>query len=174
MLKTWLVAVPSAVVGSVLSLTLVGQAQAPKPPSPVAYVNANRVLNESTHGRAEFARLQALQQQKNGELRTKQQALEATRQELAKNPDPAKRTELLLQEQQQRTDFERSSQQAQTEMQTLQREVNTDMQQRVKAALDEIMKTQSYDMVLNGDTSVMWASPQTDLTAAVVGRLNGR
>ncbi len=174
MMKSWLLAIPSALVASILSITLVGQAQPAKAPSAVAYVNANRVLAESIHGRAELGRLQALQQQKQTELRAKQQTLETTRQQLAQAADAAARTQLQQQEIQQRTDFERSTQQAQVDLQNLQREVNTDMQQRVRAALDEIMKTQTYQLVLNGDTSVMWAAPDLDLTSAVVGRLNGK
>jgi len=174
MLKPWLVALASAVMGSVLSISLVGQAQPNRPPSAVAYVNPNRVLNESAHGRSEISRLQALQQRKNTELRTKQQTLEATRTQLAQATDPAARTRLQQQEQEQRTDLERSSQAAQTELQALQREINVGMVQRVKTALDEIMKTQPYQLVLNGDTSVIWSAGEVDLTAAVVGRLNGQ
>ena len=174
MMKSWLVAVPSALVASVLSLTLVGQAQPARTPSAVAYVNANRLLTESTHGRAEVGRMQALQQQKTSELRAKQQTLEATRQQLSQSADSAARMQLQQQEQQQRTDLERSTQQAQADIQALQREVNTDMQQRVRSALDEIMKTQSYQLVVNADTSVLWAAPDLDLTSAVVERLNGK
>ena len=42
-MKALLVAIPAAVLGSVLSLTLVGQAQSTKTPSAVAYVSASRV-----------------------------------------------------------------------------------------------------------------------------------
>jgi Skp family chaperone for outer membrane proteins len=172
-MKSWLIAVPSALIASVLSITLVGQAQPSRTPSAVAYVNANRVLSESTHGRAELARVQGIQQQKNNDLRAKQQILEATRQQLSQAVDSA-RLQLQQQEQQQRTDFERSTQQAQVELQALQREVNTDMQQRVRAALDDLMKTQPYQLVLNADSSVLWGAPELDLTTAVVGRMNGR
>lgn len=174
MLKPWLVALASAVMGSVLSLTLVGQAQPNRPPSAVAYVNPNRVLTESAHGRSEINRIQALQQSRTTELRTKQQALDATRTQLAQAADPASRARLQQQEQEQRTDLERSTQAAQTELQALQREINTDMARRVKSALDEIMKTQAYQLVLNGDTSVIWSAAEFDLTPAVVGRLNGQ
>jgi Skp family chaperone for outer membrane proteins len=65
-------------------------------------------------------------------------------------------------------------QQGQVDLQNLQREINTDMNQRVRAALDEILKSQTYQLVLNGDAGVLWAAPELDLTAAVVGRLNAR
>jgi len=171
-MKSSLVAVASALIASIVSLTLVGQAQPAKTPSAVAYVSAARVLTESVQGRAVGGRLQALQQQKATELRAQQQALEATRAQLAKPGDPAARIQLQQQEQQQRVDFERSSQQAQVDLQALQREANLELQRSVKAALDDIMKSQSYQVVLNADASVVWASPEHDLTAAVVARLN--
>jgi Skp family chaperone for outer membrane proteins len=173
-MKALLVAIPAAVLGSALSLTLVGQAQNTKTPSAVAYVSANRLLTESIHGRSEAARLQTLQQQKTTELRAKQQALDTTRQQLAQAADAAARSTLQEKEIQQRTDLERSSTQAQTDFQTLQREINTDLQRRLKTVLDELMKSQNYQMVLNSDTSVVWSAPELDLTTAVVGRMNGQ
>ena len=143
-------------------------------PLSVAYVNTNRVLADSTHGRTQLTRLQTLQQQKSTELRTKQQALEATRTKLAQAADRAARAPLAQQEQQQRQDFERSTQQAQADIQALQREVNADLQSRVKGALVEMVKTQNFQLVLNSDTSVVWSSPGLDVTAAVVQRLNAK
>ena len=174
MLKSWLIAIPSALFASILSLTLVGQAQPARTPSAVVYVNTNRVLAESTQGRTQLTRLQTLQQQKSTELRTKQQALEATRTKLAQAADAAARAPLALQEQQERQDFERSTQQAQVDLQALQREVNAEIQSRLRGALDEIMKSQTYQLVLNADTTVLWASPELDLTAAVIQRLNAK
>jgi Skp family chaperone for outer membrane proteins len=171
-MKVIATAVASAVLGSALSLTLVGQAQAVKTPSAVAFVSASRILSESTAGKAEATKMQTLQQQKTAELRAKQQTLEATRQQLATTADAGQRLELQQKEIQQRTDLERSTQQAQVDFQTLQREVNTELQRRVRAVLDDLMKTQSYQLVINSDLTTMWASPDLDLTTAVIGRMN--
>ena len=121
-----------------------------------------------------MGRIQSLQQQRTADLRAKQQALEAVRQQLTTATDSAARLELQQKEFQQRTELERDSLKAQTDLQTLQREVNVDLQSRVKTILDDLMKTQNYQIVLNADTSVMWALPEVDLTAAVVGRMNGQ
>jgi Skp family chaperone for outer membrane proteins len=170
-MKTLLTAVAAAVFGSVFSLTLIGQAQPARTPSAVAYVSPNRILNESVHGRTEAARLQTLQQQRTTELRGKQQALETTRQQLSTVADAAARQELAQRENAQRTDLERSTVQFQTDLTALQREVNTDMQRRVRTILDELMKTQAYQLVIN-DGSVLWSAPELDLTTAVIGRMN--
>jgi Skp family chaperone for outer membrane proteins len=174
-MKTLLIAFPAAVLGSVLSMTLVGDAQGAKTPSAVAVVSANRVLVESTRGRSEAARLQSLQQQRAGELRTRQIDLEATRQQLSTTADGPGRLALQQKELQQRTDFERMTVQFQNEYQALQREVNADLLRRVKTALDDMMKTMPYQLILNSDTSVMWnGAAELDLTAAVITRLNAQ
>ncbi len=173
-MKSFFVALPAAVLGSVLSLTLVGQAQPAKTPSAVAYVSATRILTESTYGRSEATRLQTMQQQRTTDLRAKSQALEATRQQLATTVDAAARPALQQKEQQQRVELERGTAQFTTDFQALQREINGEMQRRVRAVLEELMKTQSYQLVLNQDTAVMWAMPENDVTSAVVGRMNAQ
>ena len=173
-MKVMFASLATAIVASVVSATVVGQAQASKTPSAVAFVSATRILSDTTHGRAETARVQGIQQQRVNDLRAKQQVLEATRQQLVTSSDAATRTQLQQKEAQQRTELERATQQAQAELQTLQRDVNTDLQRRVRVALDEIMKGQTYQMVLNGDLAMVWGAPELDLTGAVVGRMNAQ
>ena len=50
---------------------------------PVAYVSSQRISSETADGKAGIARLQALQRERTTDARTKQQALEATRRQLA-------------------------------------------------------------------------------------------
>lgn len=173
-MKTWLLAVSAAIVGGVVSASLVGEAQTAKTPSAVAFVNVNRLMNETTHGRGEAGRLQTLQQQRSTDLRNRQAGLETLRQQIAATTDSAERQPLAQKEAQQRTEFERAVQQATLDMQNLQREINTDMQRRTRAILDELMKTQPYQLVLNADTSLLWSNPELDLTSAVIGRMNGQ
>jgi Skp family chaperone for outer membrane proteins len=88
--------------------------------------------------------------------------------------DGAGRIELQKKELHQRTELERATQQAQVDIQTLQRQLNTALQQRIKTALDDVMKTENYQLVLNSDPSIMWSTPELDLTNAVVARLNAQ
>lgn len=173
-MKTVLIAVTAALLGSSLSLAVVGQAQTAKTPSAVAYVSGQRILAETAHGRSQTGRLQTLQRRHAEELRAKQETLEGTRKQLAGSPDPAARVSLQQKELEQRTDLERTAQQLQRDFAALQREVNAEVQRRVKVTLDELMATQSYQMVMNAETSVVWANPELDLTTAVVGRMNGQ
>ncbi len=138
----------------------------------VRYVVSQRILAETTDGKAEIARFQAAQQEKAAQLRVKQQAMEATRVQLAQAPDAAERTRLEKLELQQRTELERATAQAQGEMQALQRQMQSVVQTRVKAALDEVLKGQDVQLVLNFETTVVWSAPGSDITTAVVERMN--
>src|SRR5438874_474248 len=109
-MKAFLLAAAGAILGATLSMAVVGQAQSAKVPSAVAFVSSSRILNETTHGRSEAGRAQSAQQQRGAELRAKQQALEATRQQLLAASDAASRLELQKKEAEQRSDFERASQ----------------------------------------------------------------
>ena len=173
-MKTFFVATAAAIAGSIISVAVVGHAQPAKTPSAVAYVSSVRVLSESVSGRAAAGRLQTMQTQRATELRTKQQELEATRQQIATTADGAARQPLQQKEIQQRTDFERATAQFQTDYQALQREINTELSRRVRSALDELLKNESYQLVINNDTAVLWGAPELDLTNAVIGRMNSQ
>jgi Skp family chaperone for outer membrane proteins len=171
--KTFLAAVSIALLLPAFYLFAAGQSAAPRAPVTIGYVSATRILTESVDAKAEVARLQGIQQQKANDLRGKQLALETTRQQLAQGGDAASRTQLLQQEQTQRLEFERANQQVQADLQTEQRQFNTNLQNKVKAAVADVVKTQSnIQLVLNGDNSVVWAAPGMDLTTAVVERMN--
>lgn len=173
-MKTWLTALAATVFGAVVSLSLVGTAQSASTPPNVAFVSPSRITTQSNYGRGEATRAQGVQQQKTNDLRAKQQVLETTRQQLATTTDAAARLELQQRELQQRTELERLAQQTQAEMQTLQRDLNNELLRRLRLALDEVVKTKNYQLVLNGDTAVLWWSPDRDITADVVARMNAQ
>ena len=173
-MKILLITLPLAILVAFMALQrTAGQTPASGPPLSIGYVSAQRVFAESTEGKAELAKLQAFQQEKMGELKTRQATLESTRQRLA-NAEGAARIELQQQEILQRTDLERSTAQAQLDFQNRQRQVQTDVQVRVKAVLGDLVKAQSIQLVLNGDQAVLWGVPGMDLTAAVIGRLEAK
>jgi Skp family chaperone for outer membrane proteins len=149
-----------------------GQAPAVDKTPQIAYVSTQRISVESPEAKATLARLPALQQEKATALRAKQQLLETTRRQLAQATDAATRSQLQQQEAQKRTDLERSTLQAQVDMQTLQRQLNADLQNRVKAAVEQVVKGQNV-LVLN-EAAVLWAGSTTDLTSAVIERLNAK
>jgi Skp family chaperone for outer membrane proteins len=163
---------PVALLLIILSLTLRGQTSAPAGPPRLGYLSPQRIFAESTEGRAGVAKLQSFQQQRAAELQSKQQALQGTRDQLAHAADGEARTQLMLQEYQQRADLERANVQAQQDLQNMQRQMQAELQARVKSVLDELARGQNLQLVLNSDTGVVWSGPGLDLTSAVVERLN--
>ncbi|MBK5296216.1 MAG: OmpH family outer membrane protein [Vicinamibacteria bacterium] len=161
---------------TVLGAIAVGLAQprAVTAPGPVAYVSSQRISNETADGKAGVARLQTLQRERAADVRTRQQALETTRQQMTLAKDDAARVRLRAQEQQQRTELERTAAQSQADFLSLQRQVSAEVATKVKAAVQEVVKGTEVHLVLNGESSVVWAAPGLDLTSAVIERMNAQ
>ena len=138
----------------------------------VVYVSSQRLSAESALGKAGTARLQALQAERTAQVRARQQALEATRQQLAASTSPEERAKLSLQESVQRTDSERAAAQMQQDLQTLQREISNELRQKIVAVLNEMLKGTKVEIVANLETAVVWANPTLDITSAVLEKLN--
>jgi Skp family chaperone for outer membrane proteins len=138
----------------------------------IGYVSMQQVLTETTEAKAAAERLKATQQQKSGELRARQQALDETRRQLGEPAGLFHGKRLRAQEARQRTELEQATAQAQLDFQTLQLQVQRDLRARLKSVLDGLSKRHSLEVVLNHDTSVLWAAPGLDLTSAVIERLN--
>ena len=171
MRKTILIALVTALTAWA-GLALGAERQTPPRSSGIRYVSQQRILAESVDARAEFARLQQFQQQKTSEVRTLQQELDATRRELAQAREPAVVAELQSKEARQRAEAERASAQAQTDVQALQRQIQSALQSRLKTVLDELLRGQDVQIVLSGESAVVWAAPGADLTSAVIERMN--
>jgi len=149
--------------------------QRPAPPGgPVAFVVSQRISNETTEGKAGIARIQALQRERTADARTKQEALQATRRQIDVTADSADRTRLQAQEQQQRADLEKAVNQSQVDLQNLQRQISSELGVKVKAAIEELVKGTSVQVVLSADTTVVWAAQGLDLTSPVIERLNAQ
>ena len=140
----------------------------------VRFVSSNRILAEANEPKAQVAHIQAMQQQKNAELREKQQLLESTRQQLAAATDAELRTKLQQQELQERTDLERATAQAQSELQSAQRTMQAGLQAKLKTILDDLLKDQNVSLVLNAESGVVWSGPGIDITPAVIERWNAK
>jgi Skp family chaperone for outer membrane proteins len=154
-------------------ILLHGRADAQDNKAPlVGVVSSQRVSTETEVGRAGIARVQALQQEKEKDLRAKAVALDATRKSLLKTSDAATRAALQRQADEERAVFEKATAQAQNEIQALQRQVSVDLTNRVKEVLADIVKTTQLQVVLQTESGVLWAAPSTDLTNAVISRLN--
>ena len=148
------------------------QQPAVPPNATVAYVSAQRLTNETNVGKQGVARLQAAQQQRQADLRSRQQALDATRQQLSAATDAGVRAALQQQEQQQRTGLERATAEAQAETQNLQRQAAAELQARLRVEIPEIIKGTAIQVIVQQETAIVWAAPGLDLTSALIERIN--
>jgi Skp family chaperone for outer membrane proteins len=173
-MKTLLITLPIALLATAFSIAAAGQTPAPRGLPSIAFISAARAGSESTASKADVAKYQALQTQKQNELRAKQQMLESTRSQLAQATDATKRTALQQEEQRERTELERATVQAQTDLQNAQRQLQLAFQGRLKTAVEDLVKGQNYQLILNADTTLIWAAPGAaiDLTGALVERMN--
>ncbi len=172
MKTVFLASLPAALVLAFVAFKAEGQTQPPTRVPGVVYVSSNRVLNEAIPARTELGRIQTLQQQKNNEIRTKQQTVDGLRVQMAQASDADTRGRLAKQELEARADFERTQQQAQADLQRLQREAQAEVQRIVRDAIVEMTKGQDIRLVLNQDSSVVWAAPGMDITTALIDKLN--
>ena len=137
----------------------------------IAYVSARRVLNESPQGQDSVARMRAAQEERAAELRTKQQALEATRTEIIRGGAAEAMATLRQQEQQQAMELGQLTAQARNDLQALQRRIQNELDADVKPIIEEMAKERGIDLVLSGDGTVVYGAPSLDLTPAVLERL---
>ena len=105
-------------------------------------------------------------------MRSLQQSLEATRQELARTPSGEARVKVQEREFQQRTELERAVVKGQSELQAMQRQVGNEMQSKIRTVLDELLRGRNVQIVLQGESNVVWSVPGLDLTNDVIERLN--
>lgn len=162
-------------VALVLAVALSVSAQS-TPPVPtgshVAYISGSRLSRESNAGMAAAGRLQALQQEKAADIRSRQAALVEVQQQLARTADPAARGPLEQDEQQRRSELERSVAEGQREIQNLQRQIGAELMTEVRPILQELLAGTDVQIVLQADGPILWAAPGLDLTPAVLERLN--
>jgi Skp family chaperone for outer membrane proteins len=169
-MKTFVI--PVIVLAALVSVAAAQQPDASFGTRRIGYVSMQQVLSETTEAKAAAEQLKATQQQKAGELRARQQALDETRRQLGEPAAMFQGKRLRQQEERQRAELEQATVQAQQEFQTLQLQIQRELRARLKFVLDELSKRHRLEVVLNHDTSVLWAAPGLDLTSAVIERLN--
>ncbi len=148
------------------------QSPAIPPDARVVYVSSTRISSESAPGKAGAARVQAVQQARTADLRSRQQVIETTRKQMASAATPEERSKLTAQEATLRFEFERAAAQAQIELQNLQREISAELRPKLAAVLGQLIKGTKVEVVLTLESGVLWGLPALDVTTAVVERLN--
>lgn len=161
---------PAFVVIAALSVEL----HAAGPVSRIGYVKMSRLLSESAEARQWAAKIETLRQERQRDLTAQERDLQQTRIALAQTGglfSASKRATLQQQEARQRAELERSTRQAQADIQALQRQMQDTLRGEWNAILDDLAKERGLEMVVNQETTVVWAPSGQDLTDLVLKRL---
>jgi outer membrane protein len=154
----------------------------PQPPAPfpagakVAYINPQRIFQESTEGKAALGRVKALTDKKTTENQQKQKALADNQQKLQTSGsllNDVARANLEKEIEKQQVEVQRFQQDAQAEIQELQNEVQREFAGRVQPIIDQIAQEKGLHLVFNmADAGLAWALPGLDISGDVIRRLD--
>jgi outer membrane protein len=156
--------------------------QAPAAPKPfpqgakVAFINIQRIANESAEGRAATARVKALNDKKVAELSDKQKNLQAAQQKLQQSGSvlsDAARGGLEKDIERMQVEIQRYTQDAQAEVQELQQELQAEFQKKLLPIINGVATEKGLHMVFSQvDSGLVWAEGGLDITADIVKRFD--
>jgi len=155
---------------------------APQPPAPfpagakIAFINPQRIFQESADGKAAYNRVQALIQRKQTEGQDKQKQLAANQQKLQTSGgvmNEAARSQLEKEIEKQQVEAQRFQQDAQAEINELQQEVQNDFIKKVTPVIEQVAKEKGLHMVFDvANAGLAWGDPGLDLTNDIIKRMD--
>ena len=158
-------------------------AAAAQPPLPfpagakMAYINPQRIFQESGEGKAGLTRVQALIQKKQTEGQDRQKKLAADQQKLQTSGsvmNDAARSQLEKDIEKQQVDGQRFQQDAQAEINELQTEVQNEFIKKVSPIIEVVAKEKGLQLVFDlNNAGLAYFDPALDLSSEVIKKLDG-
>jgi outer membrane protein len=143
----------------------------------IAYINIQRIANDSGEGKSATAKVAALNQKKVAELNERNKALQADQQKLQSGGtvlSDAARAELEKKIERQNVDIQRATQDAQQEVQELQQELQAEFQRKLFPIVQAVAQERGVQVIFSAaDSGIIWADPGIDLTNDVIKRFDG-
>jgi len=165
------------------TLPVAPPAQPAQPPVPfpvgakTAFINPQRIFQESVEGKAAVTRINTLIQKKQTEGQDRQKALQANQQKLQTSGavmNEQARSQLEKEIEKQQVDGQRFQQDAQAEIQELQNEVQQEFIKKVSPLIEAVAKDKGLQMVFDlSNAGLAWWDPGLDLTNDVIKKLDG-
>jgi outer membrane protein len=174
-------------------------AQAPSAPSPadstaplastpvvpasakVAIIAFQQAVASTNEGQRNFAQLRVKFEPKQAELKTKSDEIDSLKKQLqdaGTNLSETERDARLRTIDEKTKSLQRSAEDAQNEAQSAMSDMYQQLAQKVYAVLDTYANGQKFTLVLDAsnqqNSPVLWASPATDITKAVVDAYNAK
>jgi outer membrane protein len=155
---------------------------AAQPPRPfpegakIAFVNVQRIAQDSSEGKTFTAKINALREKKEKELADKNTQLDAARKKfetsgavLSESARGAQQKEI----ERLQVELQRSSQDAQAEVEELQRELQVDFQRKLLPVVEEVRAAKGLHLVFSMlDSGMLAADLGLDITADVIKKLD--
>jgi outer membrane protein len=153
-----------------------------QPPAPfpqgakIAFVDFQRVAQESAEGQASSGKINALVQKKQAEGAEKAKQLQTNQQKLQQSggvmSDQA-RTQLEADISRQQREAERFQQDAQAEVAELQQELQREFERKIVPLLQQVAQEKGLQLLLSrAESGIVWWDPGIDLTSEVVKKLD--
>jgi outer membrane protein len=153
--------------------------QAPRPfpeGSKLAYINIQRIANESGEGKSATAKVQALNQKKVQELNEKNKQLQADQQKLQSGGtvmSDSARAEIEKRIERTQVDIQRATQDAQQEVQELQQELQNEFQRKLMPIVQQVSQEKGIHILFSaGDSGIVWADTGLDITNDVIKKFD--
>jgi outer membrane protein len=157
-------------------------AVAPQPPAPfpegakIAFIDFQRVAQESAEGQASSGKINALVQKKQAEGAEKAKQLQANQQRLQQGGgllNEQARTQLEKDVERQTREAERFQQDAQAEVTELQQELQREFERKIVPLLQQVAKEKGVHLLLSrAESGIVWWDPGIDLTTDIVKKLD--
>ena len=159
-------------------------AAAAQPPAPfpvgakMAFINPQRIFQESAEGKASLARVQTLINKKQTEGQDRQKKLQADQQKLQTSGavmNEGARAQLEKDIEKQQLDGQRFQQDAQAEINELQQEVQSDFIKKVSPIIEAVAKEKGVQLVFDlNNAGLAYFEPGLDLSTEVIKKLDSK
>jgi len=140
----------------------------------VAYIYIQRILEQSTEGKAATAKIGALQQKKLTELGERNKALEAAQQKVnSPSLSEAARAQAQKEVDRLQVEIQRAQQDAQSELDDLRTQLNADFERKLGPIIQQVVTERDVQVLFSRENAgVVWSDQALDLTAEVIKRFD--
>jgi outer membrane protein len=144
----------------------------------IGYVDLQRALNESENGKAAKEKFKVQVDRLQVDLKKKKDQLDALKEQLEKKSSVMKEDDargMQKDYEKKLRDFERSYKDSQGELQQKDNELTIELIKELQVVIEEFGKENAYSLILEqSSSSVLYGSPEYDLTPQIITRYNAR
>ncbi len=141
----------------------------------IAFINTQRIANESGDGKAATAKIRALNDKKVQDLNDKQKQLQAAQQKLQSGASvlsEVARGQLEKDIEKMNVDIQRFTQDAQAEVQELTQQLQADFERKLRPVIAAVAQERNLYLVLGPESGIIWADGGLDITPDVIKRFD--